>query len=278
MLLSPVGTAESESTDEPNPMTRLLLEQCTSTGILDGVSIPTLSLIAQQLFHLGYPRRPEEPHAEDVIRLISMGQDGWINPLGQNGTPLSSKESRKPSTLLLIPIFAFPPDLWKLCRLYHNNLHVPPHVTLAIPFQPLESVTAEVVQQLTRFFEETLAFDFELNHVRWFGTNVVYLEPSNAESFRSITEQLQRMFPDFHPYDGVFESVIPHVTLSEHGTLADRRIMGRQAPKYTPISARASHVWLMSNERERDEWAIVKVFHLGPPPLARSYDRGSQAT
>jgi lincosamide nucleotidyltransferase A/C/D/E len=278
MLLSPVGTAESESTDERNPVMQLLLEQCTSTGILDGVSIPTLSVTAQQLFHLGYPRRPEEPHAEDVIRLISMGQDGWINPLGQNGAPLSSKESRKPSTLLLIPIFAFPPDLWKLCRLYHNNLHVPPHVTLAIPFRPLESVTAEVVQQLTRFFEETLAFDFELNHVRWFGTNVVYLEPSNAESFRSITERLQRMFPDFHPYDGAFDSVIPHVTLSEHGTLADRRIMGQQAPKYTPITARASHVWLMSNEREPDEWSIVKVFHLGPPPLARPHDRGSQAT
>lgn len=133
-----------------------------------------------------------------------------------------------------------------------------------------------MVRQLTKLFQETLQFDFELDQVRWFDTNVVYLEPSNAEAFRSITERLQQMFPDFHPYDGVFDSVIPHVTLSEHGSLADRRIVGRLAPMYTPISSRDSHVWLMSNQRALDDWAVVKVFHLGPTPLAGPNDRSSQ--
>jgi 2'-5' RNA ligase len=277
-LLRPVAASESASTDGPASVTRLLLEQFTSTGTLEGVSMPTLSLIAQQLFHLGYPQRPEEPHAEDVIRLISMGHDAWTNPLDQNGAPRSSQGSHQPSTLLLIPIFTFPPDLWRLCRLYHNDLMVPPHVTLAIPFKPLELVTAEVVQQLTKLFEETLQFDFELNQVRWFDTNVVYLEPSNAEAFRSITERLQQIFPDFHPYGGAFDSVIPHVTLSEHGSFADRRIVGRLAHKYTPIFARASHVWLMSNQRGLDDWAVVKVFHLGPTPLCRPKDDPSLET
>lgn len=261
VLLNPVWNAESEMPEETVQVKGLLLEQFTSTGALDGVSIPALSLKAQKLFHLGYPQRPEEPHAEDVIRLISQGE--WINPLDRNGARLSGHENRPASTLLLIPIFAFPPDLWRLCRLYHNDLLIPPHVTLAIPFQPLESVSAEVVRRLTRFFEETFEFDFELNAVRWFDNNVVYLEPSNAEAFRSITERLQELFPDFQPYGGMHDSVIPHVTLSEHGTLADRRIVGRLAPKYTPISARASHVWLMSNHRAPNDWAIVKIFHLG---------------
>lgn len=116
---------------------------------------------------------------------------------------------------------------------------------------------------MTRFFEETPEFDFEMDAVRWFETNVVYLEPSNAQAFRSITEKLQEMFPDFHPYGGVHDSVIPHVTLSEHGTLADCRIVGRLAPKYAPISSRARHVWLMSDVRGPNEWGIVKIFRLG---------------
>jgi hypothetical protein len=90
--------------------------------------------------------------------------------------------------------------------------------------------------------------------------------------FRSITETLQRRFPEFHPYDGVFDSVVPHVTLSEHGRLADRQAVGRQAPEYLPISARASHVWMMSNEQQADEWSIVKVFHLNSAPPAPPSD------
>ena len=267
-LLGSAPIAEVVATDEMARVTQLMLARFTATGSLEEVVIPALSVVSQRLFHLGYPQRPEDPHAEDVIRLIAVEQDGWINPFDHSGAPHSFPESHQPSTLLLIPIFTFPPDLWRLCRLYHNDLMVPPHVTLAIPFKPLEMVTNEVVQQLTKLFEETRQFDFELNAVRWFGAEVVYLEPSNAEAFRSITKRIQHEFPDFLPYGGVFDEVIPHVTLSEHGSIADRRIIGRLAPRYTPISARASHVWLMSNQRSADDWAVVKVFQLGPAPLA----------
>lgn len=244
--------------------TQLLLARFTAVGTLDNVVVPALSLVAQQLFHLGYPPRPEESHAEDIVRLISMQQHGSINPMHHLGE-YSRGESRQPSTLLLVPIFAFPPDLWRLCRLYHNDLMVPPHVTLAIPFMALETVDDEVVQRLTKLFDATPQFDFELNAVRWFNRDVVYFEPTNAATFRSITERLQHEFPDFDPYGGAFDEVIPHVTLSEHGSLADRRIIGRLAPRFAPISTKASHAWLMSNERSNDEWSLIKVFHLGSP-------------
>jgi hypothetical protein len=102
-----------------------------------------------------------------------------------------------------------------------------------------------------------------MNEIGWFGTDVVYLAPSESDEFRAITEALQTVFPDFHPYDGAFDSIVPHVTLSEHGTLANRRALGRQAPNYLPISARAAHVWLMSNEGHNGEWTLVNVFALG---------------
>jgi 2'-5' RNA ligase len=263
-LLSPPPIPEPESTSELRQMTPSLLQLCAATGVLDGVRLPVLSAAAQQLFHYGFQLRQEDSHDDDIIRLISTEQVAWSESSDQAAVRPSKQESRETLTLLLVPIFTFPPDLMRLCRLHHNDLDLlPPHVTLAFSFLPLESVTAEVVQQLSTLFDEVLAFDFELSQVRWFGTNVVYLEPSNGDSFRSITETLQRKFPEFHPYDDAFDSVIPHVTLSEHGRLADRRVLGRHAPKYLPITARASHVWMMSNEEQPDKWSIVKIFPLG---------------
>ena len=265
-LLGPRSTPDPAIANHSEQPTEILLAKCTSTGEIDGVSLPILSAAAQQLFHLGYERRNEDWHAENIFRLIS------IREAGSTELALSQQRSgsQPPSTLLLVPIFSFPPDLWRLCRLYRNDLDLmPPHVTLAFPFLPLASVTPDVVRHLSTVLSGIEAFDFELNQVRWFGTNVVYLEPSESDSFRSIIELLQREFPDFHPYDGAFDSVIPHVTLSEHGLLSERRALGASAPAYLPITGRASHVWLMSNERRFDEWSIARVF----PLVQRTFDR-----
>ena len=264
-LIDVTRSSVSESSEDARDATENLLERCTTTGIIEGVSIPALSLLAQKLFHSGYrDRRMEDTHADDLIKVLSQTED-WIDPL--SSTTPRGHHHHVPSTLLLVPNFSFPPDLWRLCRIYHNNLNlIPPHVTLAYPFLPLASITNEIVQHLAKLFADVSAFDFELVDVTWFGTNVVYLEPSKSEIFRSITETLQLAYPEFHPYDDQFESVIPHVCLSEHGSLADRKVIARHAPKYLPIPARATHVWMMSNQRRSDEWAIVKIFPLGTEP------------
>jgi lincosamide nucleotidyltransferase A/C/D/E len=262
----PTPPLESPSAEDPDRVAPQLLEQFTTSGVLEGVSLPVLSVTAQSLFHLGYESRREDSHAQDLLRLITTDRFNGTDSLGPAVVRPAEHESRQPSTLLLVPIFSFPPDLWRLCRLYGNDLDlVPPHVTVAFPFLPLESITAEVVGQLSQLFEDTHAFDFELRDVRWFGTNVVYLEPSNADSFRSVTESLQRGFPQFHPYDDAFDTVIPHVTLSQHGSVANRRVLGRLAPMYLPLSARASQVWMMSDESGSFTWAPRPYKHPNDP-------------
>lgn len=243
-------------------VTSELLEGFTTTGVLEGMALPSLSVVAQELFHLGYKRREEDSHAEDVIKLLStteLSQEPWT----RETSTTTDSSPRQPSTLLLVPTFSFPSKLWRLCRLYRNDLDkMPPHVTTAIPFLPLRDVTADVIRRLQKLFDETPAFDFELNTIKWFGTNVVYLEPSERDLLRSMTERVQQEFPEFRPYDGEFDSVIPHVTLSEHGVRSERRALARRVPRFLPIRARASHVWLMSNERDENDWSIIKVFRL----------------
>jgi lincosamide nucleotidyltransferase A/C/D/E len=239
-----------------------LLAQCTATGVIDGLDVPIVSLYAQKMFHGGYPPRPEDRQAADVFRLLreheSDESDGEASDRG------SRAQTGAALTLLLVPIFTFPAGLWRLCRLYDNRLDlIPPHVTLAFPFLPLGDVTSGVIENLSEFFSNTDSFDFSLERVRWFDHRVIYLEPTGSERFSSIVEDLREAYPTFLPYNGEFSSVIPHVTLSDHGTVADRRLLGKQAPRYLPFSARATHVWMMSNWSDPNVWTLEKIFALG---------------
>jgi hypothetical protein len=262
-LLGPESASGPGPASTSSDLEDLLIERCTTTGQLADVSLPVLTAAAQQLFHHGYQRRAADSHAENILGLIALRDAGTDDIY----VPTAPPTNHPASTLLLIPLFCLPPELWRLCRLYRNNIDlIPPHVTVAFPFLPLESVTPDVVRRLTNLLDEVSAFDFELSRVKWFGTNVVYLEPSEADRFRSITKALQAEFPDFLPYGGEFDTIIPHVTLSEHGTLFERRALGRAAPRFLPLAARAAHVWLMTNPAGVDDWAIAKVFMLHHEP------------
>jgi len=264
-LLTSTSASESRMFVDRDEATPGLLEKCTAEGTIQGVAIPTLSMAAQQLFHLGYENlRPEDSYADDLFRFLERG-DVWVNPWSAGGTSVSTTH-HTPSTLLLVPIFSFPPDLWRLCRIYHSELNLmPPHVALAKPFLPLTSVTLEVVRRLERLFSNVPAFDFELNRVGWFGTDVVYLEPSKSELFVSMVEAIESEFPGTHRSDDADEAKVFRLCLSERGSLADRRLLGRRAARHLPISARAEQVWLVTNERRADEWSIARIFPLAGP-------------
>jgi hypothetical protein len=45
---------------------------------------------------------------------------------------------------------------------------------------------------------------------------VVYLEPEPASRFGALIDRIMTRFPEFPPYDGMIEGVIPHLTLVEN--------------------------------------------------------------
>jgi len=236
----------------------------TTIGRLGERPTPALSLAAQRLFHVGDPGRLDDGHANAILELLDRRTETAVRGDGEALCVLPRDLSYEPTSLILVPVFDFPNNLWRLCRLYHNDLNlVPPHVTVAFPFMALRDVTIGVVRQLQQLFASLSPFDFTLESVKWFGSNVVYLEPSRSGDFKSITERLQEIFPAFHPYDGEFESIIPHVTLSAHGSLGNRRSVGRNAQRYLPITTRATHAWLMSNERDEQRWEVAEILPFG---------------
>jgi 2'-5' RNA ligase len=94
------------------------------------------------------------------------------------------------------------------------SVGVPPHVTVLFPFVPARRLTPAVRQGLAAIARSAAPFDVRFERVGRF-PNVVYLQPEPATPFSSLTKTVHAIFPDFPPYGGAFDEVIPHLTITE---------------------------------------------------------------
>jgi hypothetical protein len=89
----------------------------------------------------------------------------------------------------------------------------PGHITLLAPFLPEERIDGGTWEALGRFFADVTPFGFELTELCEFPGGPTYLAPEPAATFRRLTVELHRLFPEFPPYGGAFDEVVPHLTV-----------------------------------------------------------------
>jgi hypothetical protein len=131
-------------------------------------------------------------------------------------------------------------------RLEHDSsaaLGVPAHVTILFPFLPPERIDEEALRVL---FASRPAFAFELDRVERFDEGPVWLHPEPSEPFSALTRLVWGVWPDHPPYEGVHDTVIPHLTVSEDPIDVDVAL---------PIGARATHVTLIEEDEPGGRWA-----------------------
>lgn len=93
------------------------------------------------------------------------------------------------------------------------------HITLLAPFGRDAEPTADEIEEVARFCADVTPFDFALTELAQFPSGTSYLCPDPAATFRRLTHQLHRLFPEYPPYEGVFEGVVPHLTVPADVTL-----------------------------------------------------------
>ena len=129
---------------------------------------------------------------------------------------------------------------------------IPAHVTLLFPFGDRDDGLADLFAQ----FEP---FDFALTEMRrW--PDVVWLTPEPAEPFVALTRAIVERYPEYPPYEGVHDAVIPHLTVAFHHEVP--RDVGLELVRRLPIAARASEV-VQLEEYEPDRWRVRQRFALG---------------
>jgi 2'-5' RNA ligase len=123
---------------------------------------------------------------------------------------------------------------------------VPAHVTLLYPFMPPDALTDEVRAEIAQLVAAQPAFPFALRRVeRW--PDVVWLAPEPAAPFRDLVERLAAAFPDYPPYGGAHEAIVPHVTIAQDPRPGYLEAAEHALPALLPIRDVAREAWLIAH-------------------------------
>ena len=139
---------------------------------------------------------------------------------------------------------------------------MPAHITLLYPFAPRTRIDQSTIDVLTDVFKSSNRFDFILSGVSWFDQHVLYMSPDPADPFAGLTTAIHNRFPEYPPYEGAFDTVIPHLTVAENATRWRMRRAATRLEAAPPICANASEVHLMAVSSTTHRWVTLEVFHL----------------
>ena len=121
---------------------------------------------------------------------------------------------------------------------------MPPHVTLIGPFADSSEVD-DLLERLGRVLAAFAPFEVALRGTARF-PGLLYLRPEPAEAFVAITQALVRAFPDFPPYAGEFDEIVPHVTVAQ----ADDDVLAaadQELDAQLPVKSRVERAWLVED-------------------------------
>jgi hypothetical protein len=124
------------------------------------------------------------------------------------------------------------------------------HVTLLGPFADLDAIDDGLLSELRSFFADVTPFTFRLTEICRFPNGPTYLAPDPARPFRQLTHELSRRFPEYPPYGGEFDDVVPHLTVPVPDS-EDPQALGLQLEPRLPITAHAREAALWWYEPHR---------------------------
>ena len=164
---------------------------------------------------------------------------------------------------LLVPVPAAEP-LVHAHRLTYDPVAaagIPAHVTILYPFVPPDQLTPAVDTAVKDALDGFAVFDFALTRAERFDDGVLYLAPEPAGPFNALTAAIAARWPEHPPYGGVFDHVVPHLTVAiAEGAPVDALVPELHAG--LPINTRAEEVCLMVG-REQGIWELRERFRLG---------------
>jgi hypothetical protein len=129
---------------------------------------------------------------------------------------------------------------------YRPGNGVPAHVTILFPFLEPEAIDEDVLAAL---FAPFPAFEFTLDRFERFEDGTPWLHPSPPTRLVDLSAAVWQRFPDCAPYDGAFDEIIPHVTV----TVDDVPL---------PIACRAVEVALIEESEADGRWSVRRTFPL----------------
>jgi hypothetical protein len=124
------------------------------------------------------------------------------------------------------------------------------HITILAPFGKEQDPTPGELAEVEEFFAGEMPFTYELTQVCTFPSGIRYLSPEPASAFTRLTHGLHQLFPEYPPYEGAFDLVIPHLIIPDDASVGP-----------LPIRAHAGTATLL--HLEDGEFTELASFPLG---------------
>ena len=123
---------------------------------------------------------------------------------------------------------------------------MPPHVTLIFPFADTDEI-GNRLGVVARVLGAFAPFEIAFRQTARF-PKLLYLRPEPTNGLVAMTEALADAFPEFPPYGGRFDEIVPHVTVAE--SEEDKVLAGieRELVTQLPVKARVWRAWLVENK------------------------------
>jgi 2'-5' RNA ligase len=140
---------------------------------------------------------------------------------------------------------------------------VPAHVTVLYPFVPPSDIDAGLIDKLSAAIVAVPRFEATFETTGWFGTDVLWLDPQPDERFRTLTTAVVEAFPDYPPYGGAFEDVVPHLTVGDNAEPPELRAVEERVRPQLPINLAVTAAALWVGRNAAASWHQVTSLPLG---------------
>jgi 2'-5' RNA ligase len=143
---------------------------------------------------------------------------------------------------------------------------VPAHITVAYPFKPADQLTETDHATLCNLFARMPRFRVTGAATEWFGDDVVFVSPQDAQPIVSLTRAVEAAFPEFPIYGGSFDDVVPHLTIGHNQPPNLLREAERAVQRHLPVVQEVLTVDLWSGPAlasGRGHWHLERSYALG---------------
>lgn len=179
--------------------------------------------------------------------------------------PMSGMTNNVAESALVIEVPEAEPAVAQWRELYDPGAKwgVPAHITVVYPFVPPDTIDDTLLERVSGVVGGIEAFDFVLDEVDQFGTEVLYLTPSPQERFVALTSAIVAAWPQHQPYGGAHDEAIPHLTIAHTNRGASFSAVRSRVDEHLPIRGRADTMSLMTGTLEAASWETRHRFALG---------------
>lgn len=140
---------------------------------------------------------------------------------------------------------------------------VPAHVTVLYPFVPPSEIDTQVIEAVAVAVASVPRFSATWEATGWFGSEVLWLSPQPADSFRALASVVGAAFPAYPPYGGSYPDVTPHLTVGHGVSEGQLREVEAQVLPHLPIRMDVTSAELWCGSDNTRSWHRVADLPLG---------------